>query len=87
MRLILFLICSATLIGCRSVYEHTVTPLPSNSDYSGSVVPLSPDAHIDSSVSPTEVEYFQKTLANERDGRNAPIDGIYKSELKDGEVI
>jgi hypothetical protein len=87
MRIIAPLICCAFVVGCASRNEVGVTGLPEPSAYSGSVVPLSSDAHVDSSVSKAEVEYLQKALASERDGGNAKIDSIYKTKNEDGAVI
>ena len=87
MRLAPLLLCSALLAGCAGHREVGVTHLQEPGYYAGSVVPLSPHADIDSSVSKAEIEYFQKRLASERDGGDATIDSIHKTSHADGDVI
>lgn len=87
MRFISLLICSAIFAGCARHRDVEVTQLPKPAFYAGSVVPLSAHADIDSSVSKSEVEYLQKTLASERDGGDATIDSIHKKSDAGGDVI
>jgi hypothetical protein len=87
MRFFLPLIISVLVAGCAGKQEVGVTHLPSLDFYSGSFVPLSADAHINSSVSKSEMEYLQKAVANDSHCGNAAIDGIYKTKGDEGEVI
>jgi hypothetical protein len=87
MRFISLFLCSAFLAGCAGHREISVTRLPRPGFYSGSVVPLSPHADIDGSVSKAEVEYFQKRLAGERDGGDSTIDSIHKKSGADGDIF
>lgn len=73
--------------GCLSTRDVAITRLPSEGFYEGSVVPLSSNAKIDSTVSKEELQYFQKALASERDGGSATIDSVFRFKGDGGDVV
>lgn len=87
MRFISLLICSAIFAGCAGHRDVGVISLPEPAFYTGPVVPLSPHADVDRSVTKAEIEYLQRVVVDRQFRDDVPIDSIHKKREADGDII